>query len=129
MKTVKGSFQVKSSPLENDSTTQEIGAMRMKFDKSFEGSLSAKSIVSMMGIMDRSTGSGAYVAIEKIEGELENKKGSFCMAHSSSMNQGVPQQSITVIPGTGTDELKNISGTMIIDIIDGNHFYTFQYQI
>lgn len=129
MKTVKGSFQVKSSPLENDSTTQEIGAMRMKFDKTFLGPLSATSIVSMMGIMDRNTGSGAYVAIEKIIGELENKKGSFCMTHSSSMNQGVPQQSITVIPGTGTDELKNISGNMIIDIVDGNHFYTFQYQI
>ncbi len=129
MKTVKGSFQVKSSPLENDSTAQEIGAMRMKFDKTFLGPLNATSIVSMMGIMDRNTGSGAYVAIEKIIGELENKKGSFCIAHSSSMNQGVPQQSITIIPGTGTDELKNINGTMIIDIVDGNHFYKFQYQI
>jgi hypothetical protein len=128
MTQAKGKFQVKGSPLELDTESKYIGAVRMRFDKVFEGALNATSIVTMMGIMDQNTKSGAYVALEKIDGQLDSKKGSFCMAHSSSMNKGKPQQLITVVPGTGTDELKDLSGSMVIDITDGHHFYTFNYS-
>ncbi|OFZ31742.1 MAG: hypothetical protein A2622_04010 [Bdellovibrionales bacterium RIFCSPHIGHO2_01_FULL_40_29] len=128
MNQATGKFQVKGTPVELDSVTKQIGAMRMSFDKTFEGVLNATSVVAMMGIMDQSTGSGAYVALEKIDGELASKKGSFCLAHSSSMNRGIPKQSITVVPGSGTNELVGLSGSMEIEIKDGQHFYSFTYS-
>ncbi len=129
MKQATGKFEVKSSPLEVDSLAKDIGLARMKFDKKFEGALIATSLVSMMGIMNGSLGSGSYVALEKVTGELESKKGTFCLQHSSSMNRGKPAQSITVVPDSGTDELAGIEGSMVIDIVEGQHFYTFNYKI
>lgn len=128
-KTVKGSFEIKSQPLPGDETTQALGCMRMRFEKQFTGPLVAESVVAMMGMMNSSLGSGAYVALEKITGTLEGRKGSFCVQHSSSMNRGKPTQIISVIPDSGTEELQGLSGDMIIDIVDGKHFYTFNFEL
>jgi hypothetical protein len=102
--------------------------MRMRFEKRFEGPLAANSVVSMMGIMNREIGSGGYVALEKVIGELDSKRGSFCLQHSSTMSKGKPEQSIKVMPDSGTGELSAIRGHMIVDIIEGQHFYTFFYE-
>lgn len=112
-----------------DEATQAIAAMRMKFEKRFEGPLEATSVVSMMGIMDQNLGSGGYVALEKVTGTLEGKKGSFCLQHSSTMRRGASSQNIVVIPDTGTEELKDLNGSMTIEIQkDGTHYYIFEYE-
>ncbi len=129
MTQVKGKFEVRSSPLDADEVTRELGAMRMKFEKRFEGPLSATGLVSMIGVMDRQTGSGAYVALEKISGELQGRKGSFLFQHSSVLDRGQPRQSIRVIPDSGTEELAGLRGDMTVDIVDGQHFYTFEYDL
>ncbi len=126
--TIKGSFEVKGTPQTPDETTQKIGAMRMTFEKRFSGPLDATGLVSMMGVMN-DQGSGGYVALERVTGTVDGRKGSFSFQHSSTMNRGKPSQSISVIPDSGTDELKNISGEMKIDIVDGQHFYTFSYDM
>ena len=99
----------------------------MRFDKTFHGQLQGTSVVEMLGIIDRATASGGYVAIERVTGELLGKKGSFGMQHSSTMQRGVPDQRITVVPGSGSDELQGLSGSMIIDIIEKQHHYTFDF--
>jgi len=126
---VKGKFEVQSIPLESDDLTRALGAVRMRFDKRFEGPLTAPSFVSMLGVMDRQTGSGAYVALEKITGELAGRRGSFVLQHSSTMNRGKPRQSVVVVPDSGTDALAGLHGEMVIDIVDGQHFYTFDYDL
>ncbi len=129
MKEIKGMFEVKGTPVESSHVIKDLGLMQMKFEKKFDGQLNATGLVSMIGLMNKELGSGGYVAIEKISGELDTKKGSFFMQHNSSMNKGVPTQSITVVPDSGTGELSGIKGEMKIDIIDGQHFYTFRYEI
>lgn len=128
--TINGKFSLKATPEPSDEVIQTIGAMRMRFDKVFEGALDAQGTVSMIGIMNKELGSGAYIAIERIVGSLEGKKGSFCMQHSCTMERNQQKQHITVIPDTGTDQLKGLSGRMTIDIAkDGQHFYTFEFEI
>lgn len=129
MKEVKGKFEVKGTPAEASSVIKDLGLMHMKFEKKFDGPLSAMGIVSMMGIMNKDNGSGGYVAIEKITGELDSKKGTFFLQHNSSMLKGNPKQSISVVPDSGTEELTGLKGDMTIDIIDGQHFYTFTFEI
>ncbi len=45
------------------------------------------------------------------------------------MTRGAPQLSVTVIPDSGTGELKGLSGRMMIVIADGKHSYEFDYAI
>ena len=129
MNEVKGRFEVKGTPSEASSVIKELGLMHMRFEKYFHGPLNATGLVSMMGLMNKDMGSGGYVAVEKIEGELDSKKGTFFMQHNSSMHKGSSKQSISVMPDSGTGELTGLKGEMKIDIIDGQHFYTFAYEI
>lgn len=128
-KTIKGSFEIQSTLLPGDEVSQALGAMRMTFEKQFSGELQATSRVSMIGMMNKELGSGAYVALEKVTGTLEGRQGSFCLQHNSTMNRGQSSQSISVIPDSGSGELSNLSGHMTIDIINGQHYYTFVYSL
>jgi len=56
------------------------------------------------------------------------RSGSFVLQHSSTMNRGVPLQSITVVPESGTGELAGLEGKMIIKIEGGRHYYDFEYS-
>lgn len=130
MKTlVTGPFTVKSTPLEKTVADNRIDAMRMMFEKSFEGELQAQSVVSMTGILFDQGKAGGYVAIEFVDGLLGDRAGSFYMQHSSIMDHGSQSQTITVIPGSGTDALKGLRGSMTIEIREGKHFYHFEYEI
>jgi hypothetical protein len=74
-------------------------------------------------------GSAAYVAIERVSGALHGHKGSFVLQHSGVMTRGVPQLIITVVPDSGTGELTDLAGKMTINIVDGKHFYDFEYTL
>jgi Protein of unknown function (DUF3224) len=37
--------------------------------------------------------------------------------------------SVTVVPDSGTDQLMGLTGAMTIDIVDGKHFYGFDYTL
>lgn len=74
-------------------------------------------------------GSAGYVAIERVVGTLDGRAGSFILQHSATMTRGEPRMAIEVVPDSRTGELKGLSGTMTIDIVEGKHFYTFDYQL
>jgi hypothetical protein len=121
----KGSFEVKLTPQED----KDNAAGRTLIDKQFHGDLEATSKGQMLAAMTSVKGSAGYVAIEKVTGALHGRKGSFVLQHSSTMTRGVPQQSVTVIPDSGTEELEGLSGRMTIIIADGKHSYEFDYTI
>lgn len=124
----KGTFVISGTPNPPPSGGDELGALRMTFRKTFEGDLQGTSVVEMLGMMDRETNSGAYVALERITGTLLGRKGSFALQHSSTMRRGTPEQRITVVPDSGTEELKGLSGSMVIDIVEKQHYWTFNVE-
>ncbi|HMV48200.1 MAG TPA: DUF3224 domain-containing protein [Blastocatellia bacterium] len=124
-KQAKGTFEVKLTPQEDKG--YEAGLMLI--DKQFHGELDAISKGQMLGAMTAVKGSAGYVAIEKVTGALHGRKGSFFLQHSSTMARGVPQQSIIVIPDSGTEELAGLAGKMEIIIADGKHSYVFAYTL
>ena len=83
----------------------------------------------MLAVGTEVEGSAAYVAIERIAGSLEGRIGAFLTQHNGTLDRGAPTLSLTVVPDSGTGELKGLSGRMAIDIVDGKHFYTFEYEI
>jgi hypothetical protein len=83
----------------------------------------------MLGGGDYKQGVAGYVAIELITGTLNGKPGSFALQHSSTMDQSGANMHIVVVPGSGTGELKGISGTFTIKIENGQHFYDLDYTL
>ncbi len=127
--TLKGTFGIKATPLSADTSTDEIGAGRMRFDKTFHGDLEGTSVVEMIGMMDKEKASGAYVALERFSGKLLGREGGFALQHSSTMHRGTPEQRITVVPDSATGELQGLSGSMVIDIVEKVHHYTFAVAV
>ena len=67
--------------------------------------------------------------MEKVTGKLGGRSGTFVLQHSATMNRGVPQLSITVVPDSGTEELSGLTGSMQINIAEGQHSYEFDYAL
>ncbi len=127
---VTGKFEVKLQPLEPFSKGEnEVNLGRMSIDKKFEGELSAASKGEMLSVMTQVKGSAGYVAIEQVDGTLSGKRGSFVLQHFGTMNKGKNYLNIEVVPGSGTDELKGLSGKMNIRIEEGQHYYDLEYKI
>lgn len=123
-----GTFSVK---LELQPATAQADAAvigRRSLEKSFQGDLEASSFGEMLSVMTAVDGSMAYVALEKVNGTLAGKHGSFILQHASQMVRGQPFQSIRVVPDSATDELIGLDGEMRIDVKDGEHFYVFEYS-
>ncbi len=125
----KGEFDVNRSPEAPCDLGDGVQAGHFRFDKRFHGPLDAVSVVHMLAIGTDVPGSAAYVAIERLAGVLDGRTGTFCMQHSGVMDRGAPSLSLTVVPDSGTGALAGLSGRMAIDIVDGKHFYTFDYAI
>ncbi|RDD82150.1 DUF3224 domain-containing protein [Dyella tabacisoli] len=102
---------------------------RRTIDKQFHGDLEATSLGEMIAAGGEVPGSAGYVAMERVTGTLHGRHGSFVLQHSATMNRGVPQLSVTVVPDSGTEELTGLSGAMMIHIESGKHSYTFDYQL
>jgi hypothetical protein len=129
MKRATGSFEVILQPLSNSEITSEPLFGRLLLTKKFSGDLTATARGQMLSAGTLTKGSAGYVAIDHVTGSLEGRQGTFVLQHSGSMNRGFPTLSIMVVPDSGTDELAGLSGTLSINIIDGNHFYDFIYSI
>jgi hypothetical protein len=124
-----GPFDVTLGPEPLSERAQESGLGRMSLAKVFHGDLVAVSQGEMLAFRTDTAGSAGYVAMEKVVGSLHGLKGSFVLQHSSSMTRGVAQQSITVVPDSGTDQLRGLSGSLVIRIEEGRHSYQFDYLL
>jgi hypothetical protein len=123
-----GPFDVKLAPQTDANSDGSIG--RMTIDKQFHGELEATSVGQMLSAMSSVKGSAGYVAIEKVTGTLNGRKGTFVLQHNATMDRGKPELNIIVVPDSGTGELEGLKGTMHIDIAaGGKHSYKFDYTL
>lgn len=124
-----GTFDVKLSPVASEDVKEGASLGRMSIDKQFHGDLEGTSKGEMLTAGTPVKDSAGYVAIERVNGKLQGRSGSFALQHSGTMTRGAPHLTITVVPDSGTGDLKGIAGTMMIRIQGGKHFYDFDYTI
>ena len=120
-----GTFEVDVKPLSSGDQTPG----RFSLEKRFRGGLEGTSRGEMLTAGTGVRGSAGYVAIEKVDGKLHGRAGTFALQHSGTMTRGSPQLTITVVPDSGTGELTGLSGTMSIVIEDGKHSYELEYTL
>jgi hypothetical protein len=128
-KRANGTFEVKLTPQPPEDKTGDVTKGRMLIDKQFHGDLEALSKGQMLTAVTAVKGSAGYVAIEQVSGTLHGRSGAFVLQHSGTMTRGAPQLLVTVVPDSGTEQLVGLSGTMTINIVEGKHFYEFDYKL
>jgi hypothetical protein len=121
-----GTFTVKIQPL---TPAPAEGLSRYSIDKEIHGDLEATTKGEMFGGGDPKQGAAGYVAIEVVTGILNGKHGSFALQQLGTMDKSGMKLEVVVVPGSGTGELKDISGTFTIKIENGNHSYDFDYTL
>ncbi len=125
----RGTFEVDVKPLDAYAAAKSEMLGRSSIDKRFAGDLEATSRGEMLSAGTDVAGSAGYVAIERVEGSLAGRLGAFILQHSGILTRGEPSLSITVVPDSGTGDLAGLSGTMSVEIADGRHGYTFEYEL
>jgi len=128
MPRASGTFQVKVTPVTGGDHGAASG--RMSLAKTFEGGLKGTSAGDMWTAGTSVSGSAGYVAIERFDGSLDGRAGSFVLLHQGTMRRGADfQLRIVVVPDSGTGQLTGLAGTMAIKIDGGAHSYELEYSL
>lgn len=122
MATIRAPFTITARPAAADAGTDLPVVGLTVFDKVFDSeSLVGTSVVHMVSALGAS-GPLAYVALERVEGSLDGRSGTFALRHVGSITDGIPVLELTVVDGSGTGALVGLSGTGTIEhTADGAH--------
>ena len=125
----KGSFEIvmKSPPPGEGGGRVSVG--RMLIDKQYQGDFIGIGQGEMLSAGNPAAGSAGYVAIEHLTGVLQGRSGSFALQHAGVMHDGSSHLAISIVPGSGTNDLFGIEGTLKLDIRDRQHFYELEYKL
>lgn len=125
--TVSGAFDVSMQVDSTAATDPVLG--RMIVEKHFHGALTATGRGTMLTAVTSTPGSAVYVLIERVEGTLDGRSGSFLLHHTGIMQRGAKHLDIRIVPDSGSGELAGISGTLDIRIEGKAHYYDLSYVI
>jgi hypothetical protein len=127
--TAAGQFQVRMIPAGEPDAADGTALGQSALDKTYAGDLVARAQGQMLTAITTTRGSAVYVAIERIDGVLHGRRGTFCLAHYGRMTRGAQHQCIEIVPDSGTGELSGISGRLTIRIAEGVHHYELDYRL
>lgn len=129
MQRASGTFDVKLTPMPPEAQVGDPALGRMSLDKQFHGQLEATSKGQMLAARTAVEGSAGYVAMERVNGTLNGRAGTFVLQHSGTMARGAQSLSVTVVPDSATGELVGLTGSMRIIITGRQHSYEFDYTL
>ncbi|HXP54962.1 MAG TPA: DUF3224 domain-containing protein [Streptosporangiaceae bacterium] len=101
---------------------------RAHISKTFSGDLVGTSETDLITVTAENP--AAYVAIERFDGTVHGRKGSFILQHEAGGTGGVPWMTWKIVESTGTGELAGLRGEgQIIIAPDGAHSYVIDYEL
>jgi uncharacterized protein DUF3224 len=127
----KGSFEPTNTPQPPEDKAEGSTIARMSMSKKYHGDLEASSVGNGVTATTDVKGSAGYVAIERVTGTLNGRKGSFVLQHMGILDRGAAHLTVTVVSDSGTGELAGlvISNFNIKIESGGKHFYEFDYTL
>lgn len=128
-KQAAGTFDVKLVPQPQEDKVGDPTIGRMSIDKVFHGDLQGTSRGQMLAAGTDVKNSAGYVALERIDGTLHGRSGTFALQHSGTMTRGDGQLMVTVVPDSASGQLAGLAGRMSITIDGGKHSYAFEYTL
>ena len=123
-----GTFTIESWEATPYDEAEGATLSRTRVTKTFAGEIAGTSTAELLMAMAQD-GSAAYVGLERIMGRVHGREGSFVLHHSATMTKDAQSASWTVVPDSGTGELRSLRGTAVItNEPDGGHTFTLEYE-
>jgi hypothetical protein len=120
----KGTFEVDLTP----QADADSPAGRMVIDKNYLGDMNGSGIGQMISKRTVS-GAAVYYAIEEFSGSVKGKSGAFTLIHKGYMSKESQSLEVVILEGSGSGELENISGSMVIVQDANGHTYELTYEL
>ena len=82
---------------------------RASVTRTFTGDIEGEGHVEYL-MMYRSDGSATFVGLERIDGRIGDKTGSFVLQRSGAFEGGLAKETYSVVPGSATGALRGLAG-------------------
>ena len=97
--------------------------------KTFTGDIAGQSHAEYV-MMYRADGSATFIGLERVIGQVAGKAGSFVLERTGDFENGIAKESYTVVPGSGTGELRGLRGEGTSALGHGmEHPFTLTYEL
>jgi hypothetical protein len=118
-------FQVTAWDAANyDETTETPTLSRVTVRKSFDGAVKGESVGELL-MCASNGGAAGYTILDRFFVEIEGRKGSFVAIHGATTDE---MKAVgRIVPGSGTDDLQGISGTLEFKSDDGSKRIIFDF--
>ncbi|HYZ53452.1 MAG TPA: DUF3224 domain-containing protein [Streptosporangiaceae bacterium] len=128
MDRAEGTFDLRFNDEPPYSDSGGVKLARAHISKTFHGDLTGTSETDILTV--HTAHPAAYAGIERFEGTLGGRKGSFVLQHNAGGENGVPWMTWKIVETSGTGDLAGIRGEgQIIIGPDGSHSYTLNYEL
>ena len=101
---------------------------RIVLSKTYSGGMTGSAVGQMIS-KRIDGGAAAYYAIEEFSGSVDGRSGAFTLLHRGYMDADGMSLDVTIMPGSGTEDLATIHGTMEISQDASGHRYELKYQL
>lgn len=102
---------------------------RASVTKTFTGDIEGEGQVEYL-MMYRSDGSATFLGLERVVGRIGDKAGTFVLQRTGVFEGGQAKESYSVIPGSGTGELRGLQGDGTSAVGHGmEHPFMFSYEL
>ena len=122
--TAKGTFEVDLQAQADAGSP----AGRMLIDKIYSGDMTGSGKGQMISKRTES-GTAVYYAIEEFSGSVNGRNGAFTLVHKGFMSAQSQTLDVEILEGSGSGELENISGSMVITQDSTGHTYDLVYEL
>lgn len=101
---------------------------RVHIEKTFHGDLEGTSTAEIITVYT-SAGPAAYVGVERFEGSVKGRRGSFILQHSAGAIGGAPWLTWKIVESSATGDLAGLRGEGKIAVADGKHSFSLDYDL
>lgn len=102
---------------------------RASVTKTFTGDIEGEGHVEYL-MMYRSDGSATFVGLERIDGRIGDKTGSFVLQRTGAFEGGLAKETYSVVPGSATGDLRGLAGEGSSSVGHGmEHPFVLNYEL
>lgn len=100
---------------------------RAEVSYTYTGDIEGESTLQYL-MFYRADGTGNSVGLERIEGKLGDRAGSFLIQHDGTFGEKGVDGTVTIVPGSGTGDLIGLRGAGKLEIQAEPWYLTFDYD-
>jgi hypothetical protein len=129
--TIKATFDVTGwDEAAYDEPAEGSKLSRVTVTKRFTGPLDATSTAQLLTVVAQDDPNQAgYIGSERVTGTLDGRSGTFVIQHGGVAGAGEIRQFGWIVPGSGTGDLRGLSGAVHFQHDEHGAIFTMEYEL